>query len=217
MLPGVTLHAAESVGKCEGMNPHTSKRTSTLEVGVPMDSWIFRKQLEGVKTQWIERAPYIIGKLLERRCLKWTCMTHLHIWNTSYGQKKGWESNWQFDSRPLKVRNDLDFLVWRWRATYCWKDLDKGYNFAWDPISIRGLHKKLWACKVAGILVVRISGLPLESPETKCHLDVGLVKKHRIYYKREGDGFPQVRAVVSLLSPSLLVACPNTKSVSTMH
>jgi hypothetical protein len=31
--------------------------------------------------------PYIIGKLLERRCLKWVCMTHLDIWNTSYGQK----------------------------------------------------------------------------------------------------------------------------------
>ncbi len=35
---------------------------------------------------------YIIGKLLERRCLKWARITHLDIWNTSYGQKKGWES-----------------------------------------------------------------------------------------------------------------------------
>jgi hypothetical protein len=41
---------------------------------------------------------YIIGKLLERRCLKWACIVHLDIWNTSYGQKKGWESNCQFDS-----------------------------------------------------------------------------------------------------------------------
>jgi hypothetical protein len=29
----------------------------------------------------------------------------------------------------------------------------------------------------------------------------------------EGGGFPQVRAVVSLLSPELYVACPNTKGV----
>ncbi len=43
-----------------------------------------------------------------------------------------------------------------------------------------------------------------ESPETKCHLDVGLVKKHKVYYKGEGDGFPQVRVVVNLVSPS----CP---------
>jgi len=28
----------------------------------------------------------------------------------------------------------------------------------------------------------------------------------------EGDGFPQVRAVVSLLNPELPVACPSTKS-----
>jgi hypothetical protein len=61
---------------------------------------------------------YIIGKLLKCRCLKQDCMTHLDIWNTSYGQKKGQKSNWQFDSRPLKVRNWPDFLVCRWRATY---------------------------------------------------------------------------------------------------
>ncbi len=32
---------------------------------------------------------YIIGKLLERRCLKWARIAHLDIWNISYGQKKG--------------------------------------------------------------------------------------------------------------------------------
>jgi hypothetical protein len=48
---------------------------------------------------------YTIENLLKRRCLKWVHMTHLDIWNTSYGQKKGQESNWQFDSRPLKVEN----------------------------------------------------------------------------------------------------------------
>ncbi len=37
-----------------------------------------------------------------------------------------------------------------------------------------------------------ISGLPLESPGTKCHLDVGLMSSHKIYYKGEGGGFPQV-------------------------
>jgi hypothetical protein len=37
-----------------------------------------------------------------------------------------------------------------------------------------------------------ISGLPFESPETKCHLDVGLMERHKVYYKGEGGGFPQV-------------------------
>jgi len=53
------------------------------------------------------------------------------------------------------------------------------------------------------------------SPGTKCHLDVGLVEKHIIYYKGEGGGFPQVQAVVNLVSPSLLVACLSTKSAPT--
>jgi len=36
------------------------------------------------------------------------------------------------------------------------------------------------------------SGLPLGSPKTKSHWDVGPVKRCRVYYKGEGDGFPQV-------------------------
>ncbi len=64
---------------------------------------------------------------------------------------------------------------------------------------------------------VRISGLPLGSPRTKCHLDVGFMERHRVYYKGEGGGFPQVPAVASLVSLSLPVARPSTKSAPTMH
>ncbi len=100
--------------------------------------------------------PCIIGKLLELRCLKWACMTHLDIWNTSYGQNKGWEWNWQFDARPPKVKNRPDLLVYRWRATYHWKDFDEGYNFASDLIPIVGLHTKLWAPNVAEVPAVGV-------------------------------------------------------------
>jgi len=48
------------------------------------------------------------------------------------------------------------------------------------------------APKVAGVPTVGILGLPLGSPGTKCHLDVGLVEKHKVYYKGEGGGFPKV-------------------------
>jgi hypothetical protein len=61
-----------------------------------------------------------------------------------------------FDSRPLKIGNRPDFLVCRQRTTYCWKDLDQGYNFASNLIAIRGLHKKLCALKVARVQVVGI-------------------------------------------------------------
>jgi hypothetical protein len=62
-----------------------------------------------------------------------------------------------------------------------------------------------------------ILGFQLGSPETKWHLGAGLVARHKVYYKGEGGGFPQVQAVVSLLSPCLLVARPCTKSASTMQ
>jgi hypothetical protein len=41
-------------------------------------------------------------------------------------------------------------------------------------------------------------------PGEKSHLDVGPVERSRVYYKGEGGGFPQVRAMVSLVCP----CCP---------
>jgi hypothetical protein len=108
-------------------------------------------------------------------------------------------------------------VVCRWRATYRWKALDEDYNFAFDFISIKGLQTKLWAPKVAKFLTSGISGLLLRSPKTKCHLGVGPMAKHKIYYKGKGGGFPQIRVVLSLVSPSFPVTCPSTKSAQTMH
>jgi hypothetical protein len=71
--------------------------------------------------------------------------------------------------------------------------------------------------KVARVPSLRISGLPFGSPEIKNHLNVALVERHKIYYKGEGVGFPQVWAVMNLVSLSLPVACPSTKSAQTMH
>jgi hypothetical protein len=153
---------------------------------------------------------YIIEKLLKCRCLKWAHMAHLDIWNTSYGQKKGRESNWQFDSRPLKVGIRPNLLSFRKHGTYRWKVLNESYNFASDCTLIRGLLAKLWGSKVPRVPVGEISRLPRRSPETKSHLDVSPVERHKVYYKGEGGGFPQVRAVVSLVCPccSWLVLTP---------
>jgi hypothetical protein len=71
------------------------------------------------------------------------------------------------------------------------ESLNEGYNFALDFISMRGLHTKLWAPKVVGVLVVGISGLTLGSLEPKWHLGAGLVARHKVYYKGEGGGFPK--------------------------
>jgi hypothetical protein len=53
--------------------------------------------------------------------------------------------------------------------------------------------------------------------ETKCHLDVGFMKRHIVYYRGEGGAFPQVRVVVSLVNPSLPLARLSTKSAPAMH
>jgi hypothetical protein len=107
--------------------------------------------------------------------------------------------------------------VCKWHAIYRWKALDEGYNFVQDLISIRGLNTKLQASKFVKVLILGISGLLLESPETKRHLGVAPMARNKVYYKGEGGGFPQVWVVVSLVSSCLLVIRPCTKGVLTMH
>jgi len=97
--------------------------------------------------------------------------------------------------------------IGRWSATHRWKAREESYKFALDLILIRGLHKELWLRKVPEVQIETVSGLLFGSPGTKNHSDVGAMERHRIYYMGEGGGFPQVRAVVSQVSPGLPVAC----------
>ncbi len=89
----------------------------------------------------------VIGKVLKRRYH----IGHLDICSPSYGQKKGRESNWQFDSRPLKVGNrplsNIQFECATWR----WKDIDEGYNFDLDLVVIQLCSQELWQFKVPGV------------------------------------------------------------------
>jgi len=78
-------------------------------------------------------------------------------------------------------------------------------------------HAKLWGSKVAGVPTLGISGLPFGSPETKCHLDVGLVERHKVYYKGEGGGFPPSPGCGESYEFELLVVRLSTKSAPTMH
>jgi hypothetical protein len=86
---------------------------------------------------------YTIGKVLDCRCPKWPCMSHLYICSPSYGQKKGQESNCQFDSRPLKVKNRPKSDVFMRSVTWCWKHLKESYKIALNLIPSKGLSKKL--------------------------------------------------------------------------
>jgi hypothetical protein len=129
-------------------------------------------------------------------------MSHLDTCSPSYGQKTGWESNWQFDSRPLKVGNRPESDVCSKITTWRWKALEESYNFGSDLAPIRGRSQEIWAPKVPGVQPKTVSGLLLGSPGKKCHLDVASTESCKEYYMGEGGGFPRVQAVVSQVSPS---------------
>jgi hypothetical protein len=160
---------------------------------------------------------YIIGKIWKCRCRKWARMNHLNICSTSYVQKKGRESNWQFDSRPLKVGNQPDPGVCGGIATHHRKNLLESYKFASDLVPIGGLSKKLRPREISGVQIGTISGLHLGSPRTKSHSDVGVAEQRREYYMGEGGGFPRVRAVMNQVSPCCPWIVPTPKAVPKVY
>jgi len=120
-------------GKCE-VATHTPENGTWESSGTPENS---ERDFRGQNIfHW--GVFYTVGKVLKCTCPKWPRMSHLDICSTSYGRKKGRESNWQFDSRPLKVRNQPDPGVCRWSVTHCWKALKESYKFASNLIPIGG-------------------------------------------------------------------------------
>jgi hypothetical protein len=183
--------------KCEG-ETHTPKSGNLESSGTPKNS---EDYLRGqISSHWC--APGVIEKVLKCRCPKWPRMSHLDICNPSYGQKKDRESNWQFDSRPLKVRNRPLPDVRSRNATWRWKALFKEYKFGLDLVLIGGRGKELQSPKVPGVQTGTVSGLHFESPGKKSHLDATPVGERRVYYREYGGGISWVRAVVCHVSPS---------------
>ncbi len=110
--------------KCEG-EAHTPKSGNLESFGAPENSEL---ELKGQNTSHLGVIG-VIAKVLKCRCLNWPRIGHLDICSPSYGQKKGRESNWQFDSRPQKVGNRHLPDVCNRSATRCWKALDESYKF----------------------------------------------------------------------------------------
>ncbi len=192
--------------KCEG-EAHTPKSEKLESFRTPKNSEL---EFRGENTlHW--GVLYTIGKVLKCRCPKWPRMNHLDIWSPSYGQKKGWESNWQFNSRPLNVGNRPLSNVCSRSATWHWKALDESYNFGSNLVPIQAWGEKWWMPKVPGVQTGTVSGPHFGSPGKKSHLDVASTWSCREYYKGEGGGFPRVRAVVSQVSPSCPWLVPTPK------
>jgi hypothetical protein len=145
-----------TLAKCED-ETHTPKVGDLESSGTPKNSEL---DCKGQNTShW--NVPSVIGKALKCKCPKWPRMSHLDICSRSYGQKKGRESNCQFDSRPQKVGNRPDPDM-RWgSATWSWKALEESYKIGSDLVPIRGRGEKLWWPKVPGIPNRESFGTPL--------------------------------------------------------
>jgi len=78
---------------------------------------------------------------------------------------------------------------------------------------------ELWAPKSRKSKPARFWDSHLGVLGKKSHLDVGSVASHRVYYKREGGSFPQVRAMMSLVCPCCpwLVLGPRVLQLCTNH
>jgi hypothetical protein len=188
-----------------GVKPNTWKSRELESSGTPECSELDSKRQNTL--HW--GVLGVIEKVLKRRYRKWSRIGHLDICNPRYGQKKGRESNWQFDSRPLKVMNRPLPDARIESAIRRWKDLDESYKFGSDLVSIRPASRELWAPKVPGLHPGQfrdnfgtISGLQLGSPGKKSHLDVVPKMWHREYYMGEGGGSLRVRAMVCLVVQS---------------
>ncbi len=118
----------------------------------------------------------VIGKVLKCKCPKWPRIGHSDICSPSYGQKKGRESNWQFDSRPLKVGNRPAPDVHWGSATRRWKAFKEGYKFGSKLVRSEVGARSYDVPKSRESKTETISGLHFGSPGTNNHLGVGAVE-----------------------------------------
>jgi hypothetical protein len=153
MIPHEALYTCRSLsqphfGQVWGWSPTLGKVGDLESSGTPECSELHNKAQN--TSHW--GVFGVIGKVFKLKCWKWPRIGHLDIFSPSYGQKKGRESNSEFDSRPLKVRNrplsDIRFECATWR----WKDLDEGYNFGLNLVAIGLCSRELWPFKVSGVL-----------------------------------------------------------------
>jgi len=65
--------------------------------------------------------------------------------------------------------------VCKWHATYCWKNLSEGYNFALDLTSIKSMKKKSYGLpKSQESQFWEFWDSQLGNPKSKWHLDIAL-------------------------------------------
>jgi hypothetical protein len=74
----------------------------------------------------------VIGKVLKRRYRKWLHIGHSDIYSPSYGQKKGRELNWQFDSH-IKSRESTSSWRPNWECNTALERYRRGLQLWFRP------------------------------------------------------------------------------------
>jgi hypothetical protein len=100
-------------------------------------------------------------------------MTHLDISNTSYGQKKGRESNWQFDSRPLKVKNRPEFLHVQVVSDILMESSQQGLQLCFRPHFNRKSSRKVMGLQSHGSPSYENFGTPTWESQEKMPFGCG--------------------------------------------
>jgi hypothetical protein len=165
--------------KCGGWSPTLGKSEDLESSGTPECSELDNKAQNTLHWGVIG----VIGKVLKHRYRKWPRIGHSDICSPSYGQKKGRESNWQFDFRPLKSRESTS--SWRrleecdtalessWQELQLWFRICPDLSLGWGVMAVQSSRSP------ARI----ISGLHFGSPNKMCHLDVASATSRTEYYR----------------------------------
>jgi hypothetical protein len=132
--------------------------------------------------------------------------------NISYGQRKGclnleitlsWKSPW-FPYMQVACHIPLE-SSWR------------GIQLCFRPHLDKRFAKEVMGLQSRRNLDFGNFGIPTWESQNKWHLGVGHLIRNKEYYKGEGGGFPQVQAMVNLVSLCLPMIHVCTKNAPTMH
>jgi hypothetical protein len=194
------VHVATPLWPSVGVKPNTPKVGDLESFGTPerlgFDSKAQNTSMWGVLG--------VIGKVLKRKYRKWPRIGHLDICNPRYGQKKGRESNWQFDSRPLKVKSRELTSSRRpnWKCDRSFERSRRGLQVWFGPHCDQISQSRVMSSRSPGTPTGTISELQLGSPGKKCHSSASAAEWHIVYYREDGGGTSRVRAVVCLVVQS---------------
>jgi hypothetical protein len=195
-----------------------------------MDSRIFKEQLQGSKliglrhplyhwkalgTQMFEMGSYDpFGHLKHKLWSKEGPKIKLTIWFMTTKSRESPRFPYVQVACDVPLESSWQGIQLCFRPQINQRFVDKVMGpQSWDS------HPKLGPpSKITGVPTLGISRLPFGNPRIKCHLDVGPMANHRIYYKGESGGFPQVGAAMSLvnlnfpwlvLAPKVFQLCTN--------